>query len=341
MLLPTLLDWLSDTPIRTAACWLTAGSVEALSDQRWFLVHAARRERGGQRLMRVLGTSAFVPDLLMRARGDPAGTPTGPPARSCSDVDPDGVAKALVASAGRHADRAGHRGCPHPAPARTRQGRLRPTCSGMLDVRDVCKRTDFGVGGGAAVAPGAVIRANTPAGTAPATIAGDRDGPARRAANSGYGSDADVMFVCDPAEGADETTAVKWSVSIAEQVRALLGTPSDDPPLEVDANLRPEGRNGPLVRTLASYSNYYGQWAQPWERSRHCCEPARWPGTMTWAMRSWRWPTRIRYPQGGISPRRGRRSGGSRPGGRRAAAARRGSQHPHTKLGRGGLADVE
>jgi glutamate-ammonia-ligase adenylyltransferase len=54
-------------------------------------------------------------------------------------------------------------------------------------------------------------------------------------------------------------------VSVAEQIRALLGTPSADPPLEVDANLRPEGRSGPLVRTLASYSAYYEQWAQPWE----------------------------------------------------------------------------
>ena len=50
---------------------------------------------------------------------------------------------------------------------------------------------------------------------------------------------------------------MQWSVTIAEQVRALLGTPSADPPLEVDAGLRPEGRNGPLVRTLPSYEAYY------------------------------------------------------------------------------------
>ena len=58
---------------------------------------------------------------------------------------------------------------------------------------------------------------------------------------------------------------MRWAVTVAEQVRTLLGTPSADPPLEVDANLRPEGRNGPLVRTLASYEAYYAQWAQPWE----------------------------------------------------------------------------
>src|SRR5262249_62340129 len=33
----------------------------------------------------------------------------------------------------------------------------------------------------------------------------------------------------------------------------------------VDPNLRPEGRSGPLVRTLASHRAYYQRWAQTWE----------------------------------------------------------------------------
>jgi [glutamine synthetase] adenylyltransferase / [glutamine synthetase]-adenylyl-L-tyrosine phosphorylase len=33
----------------------------------------------------------------------------------------------------------------------------------------------------------------------------------------------------------------------------------------VDANLRPEGRNGPLVRTLSSHLAYYQRWAKTWE----------------------------------------------------------------------------
>ncbi len=32
-----------------------------------------------------------------------------------------------------------------------------------------------------------------------------------------------------------------------------------------DANLRPEGRQGPLSRTLASYTTYYDEWARNWE----------------------------------------------------------------------------
>src|SRR5262249_16574629 len=33
----------------------------------------------------------------------------------------------------------------------------------------------------------------------------------------------------------------------------------------VDANLRPQGRDGPLVRTVASYEAYWSRWAEPWE----------------------------------------------------------------------------
>jgi glutamate-ammonia-ligase adenylyltransferase len=41
--------------------------------------------------------------------------------------------------------------------------------------------------------------------------------------------------------------------------------PSVDPALEIDADLRPEGKNGPLVRTLDSYLAYYQTWSSPWE----------------------------------------------------------------------------
>ncbi len=34
----------------------------------------------------------------------------------------------------------------------------------------------------------------------------------------------------------------------------------------VDADLRPEGRDGPLVRSLAGYEAYWERWADPWER---------------------------------------------------------------------------
>ena len=39
----------------------------------------------------------------------------------------------------------------------------------------------------------------------------------------------------------------------------------DNLALVVDADLRPEGKQGPLVRTLGSHAAYYDQWSHVWE----------------------------------------------------------------------------
>ena len=209
----------------------------------------------------------------------------------------------------------------------------------MLDVDEVCAALTSVWVAVLQCALEAVIRANTPADGPPARVAvigmGRLGG-----GEQGYGSDADVMFVCDPAEGADETRAVKWSVTIAEQVRALLGSPSDDPPLEVDANLRPEGRNGPLVRTLASYTAYYGQWAQPWEvQALLRASPVA--GDTDLGLRFMAMVDRIRYPRGGVSPEAVREIRRIKARIDAERLPRGADPNTHTKLGRGGLADVE
>lgn len=339
MLLPRLLDWLSDTPDPDIGLLAYRRISEALAERRWFL-GTLRDDAVAKRLMRVLGTSAFV-QLLMRAPEVIRSYADGPAGPKLLDVEPEGVARALIASAGRHRSGAGHR-----RRADLRRRELARVASadllGMLDVREVCTALTSVWVAVLRCALEAVIRANTPAGEAPpaaiAVIGMGRLG----GGELGYGSDADVMFVCEPAVrteqgGADETRAVKW-VSVAEQLRGLLGAPSDDPPLEVDANLRPEGRNGALVRTLSSYAAYYAQWAQQVE-PRHCCAPHRWQEMRIWAGASWRSPTG-RFPDGGISPDAVREI--RRIKARVDMSSSRGEPTPtHTKLGRGGLADVE
>ena len=45
-----------------------------------------------------------------------------------------------------------------------------------------------------------------------------------------------------------------------------MTTPSEDGIVfRTDANLRPEGREGPLTRTLDSYTTYWDGWARTWE----------------------------------------------------------------------------
>jgi glutamate-ammonia-ligase adenylyltransferase len=81
----------------------------------------------------------------------------------------------------------------------------------------------------------------------------------------GYGSDADVLFVHEPRDGVDEREASEAANKVVSEMRRLLQIPSADPPLLIDADLRPEGKSGPLVRTLTSYAAYYRRWALTWE----------------------------------------------------------------------------
>jgi glutamate-ammonia-ligase adenylyltransferase len=339
VLLPTLLDWLSDTPDPDAGLLSYRRISEELGDLRWYL--STLRDEGAvaKRLMRVLGTSAYVPDLLMRAPEVIQLYADGPQGPKLLEVDPDSVARALVASAARHADPA--RAI---AAARTlRRRELARVASadllGMLDVTDVCHALTSIWVAVLQCALDAVIRDRSPQGGPPARIA--VIGMGRLGGGElGYGSDADVMFVCEPVSGVEESAAVRWSVGVAEQVRTLLGMPSSDPPLEVDANLRPEGRNGPLVRTLSSYEAYYTQWAQPWE-VQALLRAHKVAGDAELGERFLRVIDKIRYPEGGISPETVQEIRRIKARVDAERLPRGADPNTHTKLGRGGLADVE
>ncbi len=81
-----------------------------------------------------------------------------------------------------------------------------------------------------------------------------------------YLSDVDVIFVHEPAEGADEQEAVAAATRLAAATMRLCSEHTAEGVIwEVDANLRPEGRDGALVRTLASHVSYYERWAATWE----------------------------------------------------------------------------
>ncbi len=81
-----------------------------------------------------------------------------------------------------------------------------------------------------------------------------------------YVSDVDVIFVAEPREGVEEHRAVMAATRLAAALTRLCADTTGEGTIwPVDANLRPEGRNGPLVRTLASHVAYYRRWAKTWE----------------------------------------------------------------------------
>jgi [glutamine synthetase] adenylyltransferase / [glutamine synthetase]-adenylyl-L-tyrosine phosphorylase len=81
-----------------------------------------------------------------------------------------------------------------------------------------------------------------------------------------YISDVDVLYVVEPADGVDEEHALEVGTALARELaRACSQQTSEGALWQVDANLRPEGKDGPLVRTLGSYRAYYRTWAKSWE----------------------------------------------------------------------------
>ena len=87
-----------------------------------------------------------------------------------------------------------------------------------------------------------------------------------------YVSDVDVLFVAEPALDEDGEPLISNDAAIttatrmaAELTRICSAHTKAGTIWEVDAALRPEGKAGQLVRTLASHQTYYEKWAKTWE----------------------------------------------------------------------------
>ncbi len=342
MLLPTLMTWLSETADPDAGLLNYRKLSDAAYDRVWFL--RMLRDEGvvGQRLMRILGTSPYTSALIIsspdfvKQLGDGA---TGPKVMAPA---PDQVCKALVASSKRHSD-------PDRAVSVARSLRrvelARIASADLLDfmqVDQVCMELSL--------VWDAVLQASLLAEVRWSLEENNLEEPPARiaiigmgrlgGAELGYGSDADVMFVCEAAEGVEDTEAVKWAIGICEGMRARLAKPSGDPPLEVDLGLRPEGRSGAVVRTMDSYERYYRQWGEIWE-IQALLRATVVAGDEDLGTRFLRMVDEFRYPEKGASAsdiREIRRMKARIDDERLPRGADRTT---HTKLGRGALTDIE
>jgi glutamate-ammonia-ligase adenylyltransferase len=72
-----------------------------------------------------------------------------------------------------------------------------------------------------------------------------------------FASDLDVVFVYE-GEGSE---AFSEATRVAEHVLRAVREHGWEP----DADLRPEGRSGPLARSIAGFLEYWERWADPWE----------------------------------------------------------------------------
>lgn len=156
----------------------------------------------------------------------------------------------------------------------------------------------------------------------------------------GYGSDADVMFVYETAPGYTDAQAQAYAQDVAVLLRSLVTQIGSEPELPIDADLRPEGRNGPLVRSLESYEAYYARWSQPWE-SQALLRARPIAGDLDLQAKFIKLIDPLRYPAEGLDATNLKEI-------RRLKARMEAERLPrgadplrHLKLGRGSITDVE
>ncbi|WP_031518350.1 bifunctional [glutamine synthetase] adenylyltransferase/[glutamine synthetase]-adenylyl-L-tyrosine phosphorylase [Streptomyces sp. NRRL F-5123] len=352
-LLPVLLGWFADSADPDAGLLGFRKVSEALGKTPWYLRLLRDEGATAQRLARVLSSGRLAPDLLMRA---PEAVATLGSAEGLAPRDHTALEQEVLAAVGRAE---GPEQAVTAARGVRRRELFRTAAADLIDTYgdDVEQEGDR-------VSPAALVDRVGCAvfGLTSATVAGalraavnavtDNDArplPTRFAVigmgrfggrELGYGSDADVLFVHEPHEGADQEEAGRAALAVANELRRLLQIPTADPPLLVDADLRPEGKSGPMVRSLASYAAYYRRWSLVWE-SQALLRAAPVAGDEGLGERFAALVDPLRYPAGGLEDEAVREI-------RRLKARMESERLPrgadptlHAKLGRGGLSDVE
>ncbi|MGT2528120.1 bifunctional [glutamine synthetase] adenylyltransferase/[glutamine synthetase]-adenylyl-L-tyrosine phosphorylase [Streptomyces nojiriensis] len=347
-LLPVLLGWFADSADPDAGLLGFRKVSDALGKTPWYLRLLRDEGAAAENLARVLSAGRLAPDLLMRAPEAVAllGDPEGLQPRTHEALEQE-----VMAAVGR-ADSAE---AAVTAVRGVRRRELFRTAAadiiGSYGTEDSPAEEDHGalvdrVGGAVSDLTAATI-----AGALRAAVQSEWGDtlPTRFAVigvgrfgghELGYGSDADVLFVHEPREGVDEQEAAKAAQTVIAEMRRLLQLPTADPPLLIDADLRPEGRSGPLVRTLSSYAAYYRRWSLTWESQALLrAEPVA--GDADLGARFIDLIDPLRYPMEGLGEDAVREI-------RRLKARMESERLPrgadptlHTKLGRGGLSDVE
>lgn len=347
-LLPVLLGWFADSADPDAGLLGFRQVSDALGKTPWYLRLLRDEGAAAENLARVLSAGRLAPDLLMRAPeavailGDPEGlTPRG------RDHLEQEVLAAVGRAPGAEAAVAVARGV-------RRRELFRTTAAdiiGSYGTEDSPAETDPGAlvdRVGSAVSD---LNAAALSGALRAAVR-ERWGdtlPTRFAVigmgrfgghELGYGSDADVLFVHEPREGVGDEEAARAANTVITEMRRLLELPTADPPLLIDADLRPEGKTGPLVRTLKSYEAYYRRWSLVWE-SQALLRAMPVAGDPELGRSFIELIDPLRYPMEGLGDDAVREI-------RRLKARMESERMPrgadptlHTKLGRGGLSDVE
>jgi glutamate-ammonia-ligase adenylyltransferase len=332
-----MLQWFADGADPDGGLFGFRRISEALGRTPWFLTTLRDEGEIAERLAHLLANSRYCSDLLER---EPQGIKLlgGELTPQSSET----LTEEMLASAGRQEG-------VDPAVRAVRAVRRRELLRiasgdvlGLIDVADVgnalSRITDATLEGtlGAVEEAVRIQRGLDAAPTRVAIIAMGRYGGFELS----YGSDADVLFVHDPEDGVDQHEAASYAKAVAEELRRTLALPGGDPPLVVDADLRPEGKQGPLVRTIDAYAAYYAKWSKVWEAQALLRADAV-VGDLGVRERFTELIDPLRYPPAGLADDDILEVRRIKARVDQERLPRGADPTLHFKLGRGGLADIE
>ena len=331
-LLPVLLKWLAEGPSPDSGLLTFRRLSEQLGESPWYLRMLRDSSGAASRLMTILSGSRYIADLVERI----------PEAVAWLDDDADLTPRSrtmlgteIESIVERHIGEDGAKEARKALQSIRHREILRVAMGSILGVNDDAT-TSFGLSAiMEATLDGALQLAvrDEPRNPEIAIVAMGRFG----GEETGFGSDADVMFVYRDTPAISGNDATRRAERIVSRIKEILE--DHRVPFDLDTDLRPEGKNGVTVRSLESYAAYYQRWSLSWEaqallRARPAVgndglladftaviEPVRYPASMS--VDDLREIRRIkarvekeRLPQG-ANPTR------------------------HLKLGRGSLSDVE
>ena len=331
-LLPAMLGWFAQAPNPDHGLLAFRQVSEALGTTPWYL--RALRDEGmmAERLARILASSRYAVELLKRA----------PQTVQMLSDDQELLPRSLAElKAEMHAA----------------AGRQSSSVAAVEAIRAIRRRELFRVAAGDLLGENDVLSVGAAltdlaSATIDATLAVAREASGEQVPRiaviamgrwggreMSYASDADAMFVMEDATD-DVSDPTKVATTVINEVRTLLTRPSADPSLSIDADLRPEGKGGALIRSLNAYRNYYSRWSSTWElqalvRADALAGDEELGKALMAEIDAHRWPedglsatqlTEIRKLKARVEAERLPR--GANPA-------------KHTKLGPGGIADVE
>lgn len=337
-LLPVMLGWFADEADPDAGLLAFRRISDSLGTTHWYLRMLRDEGSSAERLAHVLAQSRYAADLLIRAPESVAmlGDVEGLTPRSRQ-----GLLATMRAATQRKKT---------PDDAMTAARVVRRLELFRIAVADLSGALDL-AGVGAALTDLTCATLQSALEIATKRIEGESGQPlgtrllvmgmgSLGGAEMGYGSDADVMFVHRPDDGVDETDAQRQATLVVQEIRRLLGLAGPDPQLVIDPDLRPEGKSGPMVRSLQGFAAYYERWSLAWE-AQALLRAAPVAGDAGLGQEFCKLINAIRWPQGGVPPHAVREIRMLKARMESERLPRGADPKTHFKLGLGGLSDVE